>query len=58
MEPAAAANHGDTDALDAPIYAGLVRELGDVPADARRAAQMALKKADPAVYFGTFAEAR
>ncbi|WP_164662343.1 hypothetical protein [Streptomyces sp. S1D4-20] len=52
MQPAAADN-GETDELDAPIYAGLVRELGDVPADARHAVQVALKQADPAAYFGT-----
>jgi len=47
---AAAANGGDSDELDVPIYAGLVRDLGHVPADVRQAAQVALRQPDPAIY--------
>ncbi|WP_171053384.1 hypothetical protein [Streptomyces marianii] len=37
---------------DAPIYACLVDELGDVPAEVRRAAEEALREADRALDFG------
>ncbi|MEY9842688.1 hypothetical protein [Streptacidiphilus sp. EB103A] len=36
---------------DAPIYAQLVRERGDVPSEARRAAEEALRRSANAVDF-------
>lgn len=35
----------------APIYAGLVEEHGDVPAEVRRAAEEALREAERAIDF-------
>ncbi|QKW10383.1 hypothetical protein HUT18_32200 [Streptomyces sp. NA04227] len=36
---------------NAPIYAELIRDLGDVPEDVRRTAEQVLRKADRAVDF-------
>ncbi|MFC8276832.1 hypothetical protein ACFUJR_30765 [Streptomyces sp. NPDC057271] len=38
---------------DAPIYATLVRERGDVPAEARRVAERVLEEVDRAVDFSS-----
>lgn len=38
---------------DAPLYAGLVKELGDVPAEVERAAAQLLREADQAVDFSS-----
>ncbi|MFF9016977.1 hypothetical protein ACF09C_28905 [Streptomyces sp. NPDC014870] len=38
---------------DAPIYATLVRERGDVPAEARQVAARVLEEADRAVDFSS-----
>ena len=43
---------------DAPIYARLVKERGDVVEDARRVAAQALRQADPAVHFNSLKWAR
>nr|WP_185907077.1 hypothetical protein [Streptomyces sp. WAC04770] len=40
------------DSIEAPIYAGLVEEQGDVPAEVRRVAEEVLRDADRAVDFG------
>ncbi|MDT0489074.1 hypothetical protein ACIOD0_21405 [Kitasatospora albolonga] len=40
------------DSTDAPIYAGLVEEQGDVPAEVRRVAEEVLRDADRAIDFG------
>ncbi|MET9622790.1 MULTISPECIES: hypothetical protein [unclassified Streptomyces] len=37
---------------DAPIYAGLVEELGDIPTEVSRAAEQVLREAGQAVDFG------
>lgn len=42
-----------TDSTEAPIYAGLVEEHGDVPAEVRRVAEEVLREADRAIDFGT-----
>ncbi|MEU8522962.1 hypothetical protein [Streptomyces sp. NBC_01216] len=36
---------------DAPIYAGLVKELGDIPAEVSRTAEKILREVDHAVDF-------
>lgn len=41
------------DSTEAPIYAGLVEEQGDVPAEVRRVAEEVLREADRALDFGT-----
>lgn len=41
------------DSIRAPIYAGLVEEHGDVPAEVRRVAEEVLREADRAIDFGT-----
>ncbi|MEV4947402.1 hypothetical protein [Streptomyces sp. NPDC053755] len=38
---------------DAPIYATLVRERGDVPAEVKRVAAQVLEEADRVVNFGS-----
>ncbi|MFE0100636.1 hypothetical protein [Streptomyces sp. NPDC059009] len=38
-------------ASDVPVYAALVKELGDVPAETRREAEKALREAQAAVDF-------
>lgn len=40
-----------TDSSEAPIYAGLVEEHGDVPAEARRVAEETMREADRAIDF-------
>ncbi|MFJ4963293.1 hypothetical protein ACIP6P_12745 [Streptomyces sp. NPDC088729] len=40
------------DRTDAPIYASLVEEQGDVPAEVRRVAEEVLRDADRAIDFG------
>lgn len=40
-----------TDSSEAPIYAGLVEEHGDVPAEVRRVAEETLREADRAIDF-------
>lgn len=40
-----------TDSTEAPIYAGLVEEHGDVPAEVRRVAEETLREADRAIDF-------
>ncbi|MBW3356769.1 hypothetical protein [Streptomyces sp. 09ZI22] len=40
------------DSTDAPIYAGLVEEQGDVLAEVRRVAEEVLRDADRAIDFG------
>ncbi|OCC10993.1 hypothetical protein A3Q37_03111 [Streptomyces sp. PTY087I2] len=40
------------DSTEAPIYAGLVEEQGDVPAEVRRVAEEVLREADRAIDFG------
>lgn len=40
-------------ASDAPIYATLIRERGDVPAEARQVAARVLEEADRAVDFSS-----
>ncbi|MBT2507807.1 MULTISPECIES: hypothetical protein [Streptomyces] len=40
-----------TDKTDAPIYAGLVEERGDVPAEVRQAAEQTLREVELAVDF-------
>ncbi|WSC96503.1 hypothetical protein OG909_31670 [Streptomyces sp. NBC_01754] len=42
-----------TDRTEAPIYAGLVEEQGDVPAEVRRVAEETLREVDRALDFGT-----
>ncbi|MFG2210971.1 hypothetical protein [Streptomyces sp. NPDC048638] len=37
---------------DAPIYTSLVKELGDVPTEARRAAEQTLRESQRALDFG------
>ncbi|MEU0133981.1 hypothetical protein ABZ172_08105 [Streptomyces sp. NPDC006296] len=37
---------------DAPIYAGLVEEQGDVPAEVRRVAEETLQEVESALDFG------
>ncbi|MFD4693770.1 hypothetical protein [Streptomyces sp. NBC_00683] len=39
------------DRSDAPIYAGLVEEQGDVPAEVRRVAEQTLREVDRALDF-------
>ncbi|QCW76613.1 hypothetical protein EQG64_00575 [Streptomyces sp. S6] len=46
------------DSIEAPIYAGLVEEQGDVPAEVRRVAEEVLRDADRAVDFGATAVRR
>ncbi|MDQ0792280.1 hypothetical protein [Streptomyces sp. B1I3] len=41
-----------TDRTEAPIYAGLVEEQGDVPAEVRRVAEETLREVDRALDFG------
>ncbi len=41
------------DSTEAPIYAGLAEEHGDVPAEVRRVAEEVLREADRAIDFGT-----
>ncbi|MEV1047483.1 hypothetical protein [Streptomyces sp. NPDC049916] len=45
------------DSIEAPIYAGLVEEQGDVLAEVRRVAEEVLRDADRAVDFGTVRQA-
>ncbi|MEU3225273.1 hypothetical protein ABZ695_19225 [Streptomyces sp. NPDC006976] len=40
-----------TDSSEAPIYAGLVEEHGDVPAEVRRVAEETMREADRAIDF-------
>lgn len=40
------------DSIEAPIYAGLVEEHGDVLAEVRRVAEEVLREADRAIDFG------
>ncbi|MFD7745998.1 hypothetical protein ACFV2V_16430 [Streptomyces sp. NPDC059698] len=40
------------DSTEAPIYAGLVEEQGDVPAEVRRVAEEVLREAGRAIDFG------
>ncbi|MCX0247675.1 hypothetical protein ACGFR6_31995 [Streptomyces sp. NPDC048567] len=40
-----------TDSSDAPIYAGLVEEHGDVMAEVRRVAEETMREADRAIDF-------
>ncbi|MFB7368461.1 hypothetical protein ACFC0D_01230 [Streptomyces sp. NPDC056222] len=46
-------DHMSRAAADAPIYATLVRERGDVPAEARQVAARVLEEADRAVDFSS-----
>ncbi|MCX4826762.1 hypothetical protein OG883_44780 [Streptomyces sp. NBC_01142] len=46
---------GLAEAGDAPIYAGLVEERGDVLAEVRRTAEQALREAGPALDFSLIA---
>ncbi|MBT2438648.1 hypothetical protein J7E93_00595 [Streptomyces sp. ISL-36] len=46
-------DHMGRAAGDAPIYATLVQERGDVPADVRQAAARLLEEADRAVDFSS-----
>ncbi|GAA2959841.1 hypothetical protein GCM10010518_53240 [Kitasatospora cinereorecta] len=41
------------DRSDAPIYAGLVEEQGDVPAEVRRVAEQTLREVDRALDFSS-----
>ncbi|MER5632826.1 hypothetical protein [Streptomyces nitrosporeus] len=41
------------DKTDAPIYAGLVEEQGDVPAEVRRVAEETLREVDRALDFSS-----
>ncbi|MDI3403750.1 hypothetical protein [Streptomyces cavernicola] len=41
------------DSAEAPIYADLVEERGDVPAEVRQAAEEALREADRVLDFST-----
>ncbi|MET9779144.1 hypothetical protein ABZ023_33685 [Streptomyces sp. NPDC006367] len=43
---------GRLEAVDVPIYAGLVEERGDVLAETRRTAERALREAGKALDFG------
>ncbi|RPK68899.1 hypothetical protein EES43_00830 [Streptomyces sp. ADI96-02] len=45
-------NMSSADRTDAPIYASLVEEQGDVPAEVRRVAEEVLRDADRAIDFG------
>ncbi|MEU1126618.1 hypothetical protein ABZ371_24375 [Streptomyces sp. NPDC005899] len=40
------------DSTEAPIYAGLVEEQGDVPAEVRRIAEETLREVDRVLDFG------
>ncbi|MCW8217638.1 hypothetical protein ACIPJG_26585 [Streptomyces halstedii] len=42
-----------TDKTEAPIYAGLVEEQGDVPAEVRRIAEETLREVDRALDFSS-----
>ncbi|MFJ4702984.1 hypothetical protein ACIP5N_33020 [Streptomyces sp. NPDC088768] len=43
---------GRAEAVDVPIYAGLVEERGDVLAEARRTAEQTLREAGRSLDFG------
>ncbi|NUK25599.1 hypothetical protein [Streptomyces lunaelactis] len=47
-----------TDQADAPIYAGLIEERGDVPADVRRTAEQAWREVGRAMDFSDVRPAR